>query len=242
VADEAGRISLYRGFMRGANGRYGALGAGLAAAAMALAACSASPLESTEVPKFPTADTTASAAPGADEGVLPNDCAKILSVADLEALLGLPLGSVDLRTTLGVAEPSVGRTERVVCQYTASAGGRARGRTLLDVNASAYTDAAAAAKQWRINADAEDGGRRELPIGSASAVLLERRGEAVLMVVNGASNVTVVLPDQPLPDGRPPADVLVDLALRVLPAVTVTAAPPATPPAGSVPGSAGAAS
>jgi hypothetical protein len=228
--------------MRGANGRYGALGAGLAAAVLALAACSASPLESTEVPTFTTsADATASADAGPD-GALPNDCAQILSVADLEALLGMPLGSVQVRTTLGVPQPSAGRTERVACQYTSSAGGRPRGSALLDVNASAFTDADAATKQWRINVDAEDGGRRDVPIGSASAVLLERRGEAVLMIVNGASNVTVVLPDQPLPGGRPPVDVLVDLALRVLPAVTATPPPAPTPATAGVAETRGAAS
>jgi hypothetical protein len=228
--------------MRGANGRYGALGVGLAAAVLALAGCSASPLESTEVPTFPTsADATALAAPGPDDGALPNDCAQILPVADLEALLGMPLGSVDVSTTLGVPQPLAGRTERVACQYTSSAG-QARGSSLLDVNASAFTDADAAAKQWRINVDAEEGGRRELPIGSASAVLFERRGEAVLMIVNGASNVTVVLPDQPLPGGRPPADALVDLALRVLPAVAVTPPPAPTPTAAGVAEPPGAAS
>jgi hypothetical protein len=221
--------------MRGVDGRYGARGAGLAAAVLALAACSASPLESTEVPTFSTsADATASADAGPGDGALPNDCARILSVADLEALLGMPLGSVEVRTTIGIPQPAAGRTERVACQYTSSAGGRPRGSALLDVNASAFTDADAAAKQWRINADAEDGGRRELPIGSASAVLLERPGEAVLLVVNGASNVTVVLPDQPLPGGRPRADVLVDLALRVLPTVTATRPPPPTPTAAGV--------
>jgi hypothetical protein len=229
--------------MRGANGRYGALGTGLAAAVLALAACSASPLESTKVPTFPTsADATGLADVRPNDGAIPNDCAQILSVADLEALLGMPLGSVDVRTTLGVPQPLAGRTERVACQYTSSAGGRSRGSALLDVNASAFTDADAAAKQWRINADAEDGGRRELPIGSASAVLLERPGEAVLMVVNGASNVTVVLPDQPLPGGRPPADVLVDLALRVLPAVTATPPPAPTPATAGVAETRGAAS
>jgi hypothetical protein len=207
--------------MRGANCRHGAFGAGLVAVVLALSGCGASALEQTEVPTFPTpAETSAPTVAGPDDGVLPDDCGRILAVGDLEALLGLPLGSVAQRTTLGVAEPSVGRTERVACVYTGTAGGPARGRTLLNINASAYTDANAASKQWRVNAEAEDGGRRELPIGSASAVLVERRGEAVLMVVHGVSNLTLVLPGQPLPGGRAPADVLVDLALRVLPAVS----------------------
>jgi hypothetical protein len=227
-------ISLYRMSMRGANCRHGSLGAGLIAVVLALSGCGAAALEQTQVPTFPRSADASSTAPTApDDGVLPDDCARILPVGDLEAVLGMPLGSVAQRTTIGVAEPSVGRTERVACEYTGTAGGPARGRTLLNVNASAYTDPNAASKQWRINADAENGGRRELPIGSASAVLVERQGEAVLMVVNEVSNLTLVLPNQPLPGGRPPADALVDLALRVLPAVSPSPPDTATKPPGA---------
>jgi hypothetical protein len=42
-------------------------------------------------------------------------------------------------------------------------------------------------------------------------------------VVHGASNLAFVLPLRKLPEGRSPRDVLVDLALRVLPVVGVTA-------------------
>ncbi|GAA3086089.1 hypothetical protein GCM10010464_57470 [Pseudonocardia yunnanensis] len=225
-------ISPYRSSMRGADRRYGRFGTGLAAAAIALTACSASSGERTEVPTFPSdAQVMATAMPNADQGVLPDDCTRILTVGDLEAVLGLPLGSVDVRTTRGVPEPTVSRTERVACSYNGTAGGPARGRTLLNVNSSAYADPDAATKQWRVNADAETGDRRELPIGSASAVLVERSDEAVLMVVNGVTNLTLVLPNQQLPGDRPRGDALVDLALRVLPAVSTsgTAPPPASP-------------
>lgn len=241
MPDEAAGIWLYRRSMRGAKGRLGALGTGLVVVALALCGCATTAAEPTEVPTFPTsAEVSGTTVPEADDGVLPNDCAEILPAGDLEAVLGLPLGSVGMRTTIGVPEPSVGRIERVACRYFGTGGGPARGRTLLDINASAYSDADASAKQWRVNADAEDGGRRDLAIGSASAVLVERRGEAVLMVVNGGTNLTVVLPDQPLPGNRPRADALVDLALRVLPAVSTTPTPLA--PAGTVSGSPGAAS
>jgi hypothetical protein len=48
------------------------------------------------------------------------------------------------------------------------------------------------------------------------------------MVAHATSNLTLVLPEQPLPGGRNRADVLVDLALRVLPAVSAepTSGPP----------------
>jgi hypothetical protein len=58
------------------------------------------------------------------------------------------------------------------------------------------------------------------------------------MVVHEVSNLTLVLPGQPLPGGRAPADVLVDLALRVLPAVSTAGGTPSpstvTEPPGAV--------
>lgn len=196
------------------------------------------------MPTFPTDGQVMPTVPNTDQGVLPDDCTRILTVGDLEAVLGLPLGSVDVRTTRGVPEPSVGRTERVACSYNGTAGGPARGRTLLNINSSAYTDSDAATKQWRVNADAEDGDRRELPIGTASAVLIGRSDEAVLMVVNGVTNLTLLLPNQQLPGDRPRGDALIDLALRVLPAVSTSAAtpPPTSPPSTTAAGLLGASS
>ena len=71
---------------------------------------------------------------------------------------------------------------------------------------------------------------RDLPIGSAGAVLVERGGEALLSVVYGPATLTLILPDQPLPGGRPRTEALVDLALRVLPAVAPPASSPRTAP------------
>jgi hypothetical protein len=135
---------------------------------------------------------------------------------------------VTVRTTIGVAQPAVGRTERVSCRYSGTAGSPDGGRTLLDLNVTAYVDQRAAAAQWRINVEAEEGDRREMSIGSASAALFERGGEAVLMVLNGTGNLTIVLPDRPLPAGRTGAATLVDLALRVLPTATVPMSAPAS--------------
>ena len=89
-------------------------------------------------PRRPTAGATRA---GADEGAMPDDCERLLAAGDLNALLGLPLDTVTVRSTLGVAEPSVGRTERVACRYTTKAAGPARGRPLLLLNASSYTSA-----------------------------------------------------------------------------------------------------
>ena len=202
---------------------------------LGVAGCSTPAPTPTELPTFSAAaasDTTTG--PGVDDGAIPDDCELLLPVADLNALFGLPLDTVTVRSTLGVAEPSVGRTERVACRYATRAAGPAQGRALLTINAASYTSPEAAVQQWRRNADIEDGVHRDLPIGSAGAVLVERGGEALLSVVYESATLTLILPDQPLPGGRPRAEALVDLALRVLPAV----APP--PPVAAGPGVAGA--
>jgi hypothetical protein len=196
--------------------------------ALLMASCGVSSTGPTSLPTFTSSTSAAADSSVVNEGAIPDDCERLLKSADLNALLGLPLDTVTVRSTLGVAEPSVGRTERVACRYTTKAAGPARGRPLLDINAASYTGADAALQQWRRNADIEDGVHRDLPIGSAGAVLVERGGEALLSVVYGPSTLTLILPDQPLPGGRPRAEALVDLALRVLPAVA-PAAPPTVP-------------
>lgn len=203
------------------------------AVAMALfmaAGCAADPEPGTRVPTFPPgARTSASAGGVLDDGKVPDDCARLFPDSALGAWMGMPLGTVIVRTTIGVPSPSVGRIERVDCEYRGTAGGPARGKMLLKLNAGAFTDSEAAYKQWRTNADNEDGTRRDVPIGAASAALVERRGEALLMVVYGSGTLTVLLPDRPLPGGRQRGDALLDLALRVLPALAETAPPPSTP-------------
>jgi hypothetical protein len=187
---------------------------------LAVAGCGGAAHDGPSVPTFPSADVAAGATgagPAKDEGAVPDDCARLITVGDLGALLGLPLDTVALHTTQHVGAPAVGRTERVACDYTGQ--GSVRGR-LLELDVSAYTDPQAATAQWRLNSDAEDGTRSDIPIGDASAVLVERRGEAVLRVVHGTSNLAFVLADRKLPEGRTPRDVLVDLALRVLPVVS----------------------
>jgi hypothetical protein len=172
-------------------------------------------------PSTPVAGTTGSGGP-VDQGRLPDDCARLLAGNDLGALFGLPLDSVAVRTTIGTPVPAVGRTERLACQYV-RVGGKGE---LLDINVSAYTDADAALKQWRTNAAAEDGAHRDVQLGGARGVLIERPTEAVLMVVNGAETLTFVLPERVRIRDLSAADTLIDLALRVLPTVSRGAASP----------------
>lgn len=197
-----------------------------------LAAC-VSPGEPVPVPRFADPTAVAGVAPGVpvDDVGIPDDCERIMPTADLVALLGLPLDSVAVRTTIGVPEPSVGRVERVACRYT-GIHASVRGTTLLELNAGRYVDDASAARQWRVNTGVESGSRRTVPFGTALAMLVERPDEALLSVVNKDVAVTMTMSTSvPRPAGRSTADTLVDLALRVLAVVT--------PPAQREPGAAG---
>ncbi len=207
----------------------GRFGAALVIILVSAAGCGAGAPDPTRVPTFPAAAAAATPDAAAERnGALPTDCAELLAVADLNALLGLPLDSVTVRTTIGVAEPSVGRTQRVACRYTGTAASPVRG-TLLDINVARYVDAPAAVNQWRTNTGFESGARSDLPIGAAPAALFDRARESVLMVTYDDDALTFVLPEGPRPGDRPRGDVLVDLALRVLPVVGPPSPAPPTP-------------
>jgi hypothetical protein len=215
--------------MRGAI--WSRLGAG--AAVLVLTSCGNAAGEpgALPVPTFPAVPTAVAAggAGAVDQGRLPDDCTRLLAGNDLGALFGLPLDSVAVRTTIGAPAPAVGRTERLTCSYARTGGTKG---DLLDVNVSAYTDAEAATKQWRTNAAVEDGPHRDVPLGNARGVLVERPTDAVLLVANGAETLTFVLPQPVRIRDLSAADTLVDLALRVLPSVAAGAAPPAPQAAG----------
>lgn len=193
--------------------------------------------ETTPLPTFSAAESAAAGAAAPRIG-LPEDCATFLSPDDLGAIFARPVGSTAMRTIKGLAEPTVKRTERVGCRYTAS--GRGGGNTLLDMNLGRYADADAAARQWQLNTNAErsDGQSRDLALGTARAVAIERRAETVLAVVYGVDTLTFVLPTSARAPG-PPVDRLVDLALRVLPADGASQPthpdPPAPPPTDAAP-------
>ena len=218
--------------MRRAGGGRAARALLAGALALVIGGCGTSDAESTAVPTFESSAEVGPATTATDDGrVIHADCGRILGAPDLEAVMGLPLGSVAVRTTIGVPQPAVGRTERVSCRYTRSGDGG--GRPLLDINATAYRDQAAAYAQWQVNVKAESGDRRDVPLGSAPGVLFEKGDKSMLMVAYSTSNLTLVLPEQPLPGDKTRADALVDLALRVLPSVAVTptsSAPPEQAP------------
>lgn len=178
------------------------------------------------VPTFPAPETSAeAAAPAANEG-LPAECERVLPVADLEALLGLPLASTAVRTVIDVPAPSVRRTEKISCSYTArsSLTGHDRNALLFDLDVSRYAATEAAASHWQLNVDVQDGALREADLGAASAVLVEA-GDTALLIAHETEMLTLVLPEEVRVGERTAGDTLVDLALRVLPRVTTSAQP-----------------
>ena len=210
--------------MWAARGSTAARVGGLLLGGVLIAGCGAAPAP-TGLPSFPeAASATTAATQPAYPGVVPDDCVRLMAPADLGAVLGLPLGSVSVRTIVGVPAPSVGQTERIDCTYGLTPGSQA----LLSARAMAYTDDDAARAQWQRNADVEDGTRRSLPIGAASGLLIERPSESLLTIVYGRGTISLLLPDRPFPGGRSRQQVLVDLALRVLPTIA-KGAPSATP-------------
>ncbi|MGE0299206.1 MAG: hypothetical protein AB7R99_21255 [Pseudonocardia sp.] len=192
----------------------------------AVAGCGGSPPPEIPIPTFPAGTAAASApAAGLNDPGMPDDCQRIMAPEDLVAVLGLPLGSVAVRTTVGVPEPSVGRVERVACRYTGISG-RVQGVTLLELNAGRYVDGAAASRQWTVNVAAVGGPTQQLRIGTAAAVVRDGPATSLLSVVHSDVAVTLVLPPgAPHAPGRSGADTLSDLAVRVL--ANLVPAPPA---------------
>jgi hypothetical protein len=204
-----------------------------------LVGCSGTPVPGPSLPTFPASDdgsASAASSVSSDVGVVPDDCSRILPVDQLVAVLGLPLNSIVVRTTVGLPAPSVGRVERMDCAYTGTASAPDSGKRILAINAAAYTSPEAAHAQWVLNTSAEDGAHREQPVGSAAGVLVERPGETLLAVQYGSGTVTFVLPNRPLPPASTAAATLVDLARRVLPTMPGIAPAPAPSSAPPAPG------
>ena len=75
---------------------------------------------------------------------LPRGCEGLLPFTDLDRALGRPLFG-ESRYVRGVAEPSIGRTGRVTCQYGLAKNGR--GAAPVEVGVSTYRDAESATRR-----------------------------------------------------------------------------------------------
>ena len=204
--------------------RWARLLAGLTLVGVVTVACSSGPEAGTPpIPSFPgpgAAPTTS--APPPRNSILPTNCDQVLPSDQLPNLLGLPLGTVRVTALRDVPAPSVGRLERVTCNYTSLGGpGAPSANTLvLKMLASGYTTPQAASAQSQVNRDAQASSgipAQPVPFGAAQAIYFPDPDGPVLVVVYGRVTASFTLtPNQPVPPDQA-QPVLVDLALRALP-------------------------
>ncbi|WP_156819697.1 hypothetical protein [Pseudonocardia sp. HH130630-07] len=218
-----------------------ALLAGALLATVVLAGCgTASGDPGIAVPTF-SAEQSGAAGAGAEPVpiALPTDCGRLMDPEQAGALFGQIVGTVSVQSVRGVPEPAVNRTERTACTYRAGGqeqafGARNNGPVLYQLNIGRYGDTASATRQWQLNANAERGdatASRDITVGTAPGVLIERPDETTLAMVYGVDTLTFVLPVSAPGQNRSAAETLPDLAQRIIPALTPTQPPSARPPA-----------
>jgi hypothetical protein len=228
-----------------------ALLAGIALVGALLSGCAtASGDPGIAVPTFSAEDPAAAGSGAASIPIaLPTDCAQLMDPEQAGALFGQVLGTVSVQSVRGVPQPAVNRTERTACTYRAGgqeqafggAGARNSGPVLYQLNIGRYGDTASATRQWQLNANAERSdatASRDITVGSVPGVLIERPDETTLAMVYGVDTLTFVLPVAAPGQNRAAAETLLDLAQRILPALTPTQ-PPAARPAAPAPAPAG---
>jgi hypothetical protein len=175
------------------------IGAAAVLAALVLAGCTsgdgdggrAAPPATTAAPSgSATGSATPSASPTPD---LPDGCEILLPFGDLDEALGRPLFGQS-RFTKGVAQPSIGRTGRITCQYGLNAQGK--GTPQVEVGISDYTDAEAATKRVQATVAAERGAgatQGEATVGGIPATLLGGGKVVTLVLAQGSRTVAVTL-------------------------------------------------
>jgi hypothetical protein len=191
----------------------------MALAGVVLAGCgdSRAELPRQPVPTFAPDAAAGTAPPAPRTTLLPTDCQDVSSGAEMSALLGKPVDSVQSHTVVGIGAASVGRLERVSCQYRPA--GVRTGPPALELNLAAYATAAAADHQLTTNATVERAAAErgeDFAIGSARAVLCTEGGKSVLLVASGRVTVTMTLHDGVV-DPDQTRSIMVDLTQRVLP-------------------------
>ena len=124
---------------------------------------------------------------------LPAGCDQMLPFTDLDHALGRPLFGPS-RYVLGVAEPSIGRTGRVTCQFGLQPNGR--GAAPLEVGVSTYKDAdsanervAATVAALRSTATSQ----RSATVAGQQAVLIGTKKDNNLVVAQGDRTVAVTI-------------------------------------------------
>jgi hypothetical protein len=141
----------------------------------------------------PTATSSATSPTPTPTPNLPAGCDQLLPFTDLDQALGRPLFGQS-RYVVGVAEPKIGRTGRVTCQFGLAANGR--GPALLEVGVSTYKDAdsatdriAATVAALRANATSQ----KTAAVAGQDATMLGTKTDYNLVVAQGDRTVAVTL-------------------------------------------------
>lgn len=148
------------------------------------AACSTEKRPPAAAPQIPTIlpPTTFTRAPQMTDRPLPDDCELILPVTSLHKFLGRELPG-ELRTIIGIPEPSLARTGKVDCYY--GLGERQPlGAAPVVVGLATYADPAAAGTRVEesVAAEREDGASvTQLDVGKVKASLVSTKAERLLI-------------------------------------------------------------
>jgi hypothetical protein len=141
----------------------------------------------------PTATSSATSPTPTPTPNLPAGCDQLLPFTDLDQALGRPLFGQS-RYVVGVAEPKIGRTGRVTCQFGLAANGR--GPALLEVGVSTYKDAdsatdriAATVAALRANATSQ----KTASVAGQDATMIGTKTDYNLVVAQGDRTVAVTL-------------------------------------------------
>jgi hypothetical protein len=141
----------------------------------------------------PTSTSSAAAPTPTPTPNLPAGCDQMLPFTDLDQALGRPLFGQS-RYVLGVAEPSIGRTGRVTCQFGLQPN--ARGAAPLEVGVSTYKDAESATERVAATVAAlraSATSQRSATVAGQQAVLIGTKTDNNLVVAQGDRTVAVTI-------------------------------------------------
>jgi hypothetical protein len=179
--------------VRGSVARLVLVGVAALAAACTSGGSDQSPAGATPSTAAPTATGSAASPTPTPTPNLPGGCDQLLPFTDLDQALGRPLFGQS-RYVVGVAEPKIGRTGRVTCQFGVAANGR--GPALLEVGVSTYKDAdsatdriAATVAALRANATSQ----KTASVAGQDATMIGTKTEYNLVVAQGNRTVAVTL-------------------------------------------------
>jgi len=141
----------------------------------------------------PTATSSAASPTPTPTPNLPGGCDQMIPFNELDQALGRPLFGQS-RYVLGVAEPSIGRTGRVTCQFGLAANGR--GPAPLEVGVSTYKDAESATERVAATVAALRSAatsQRSATVAGQQAVLIGTKTDNNLVVAQGDRTVAVTI-------------------------------------------------